>query len=223
MTNYQQVNNVFMAKNWLISGWNLFKEKPLTWIMMVLIFFLFYIIGMNSLVGKFIVTLLAPVFAGGIYLAISNSDNGDSIAIENLFSMYKEPQKLKQLLIVGAIGLAVVGLSYIVQNMTGSDYKMSYSSGGSSNTYSQQNTTTFGGLLSSLICWAWVFAVLFSIPLIALKKQMAVESLKSSFKASLYNLIPLVVFYGIAFVLIFIGIIPLGLGLLVVIPILFCL
>ncbi len=220
MIKYQKVNNVFKAKDWLINGWNLFKKKPLTWVLMVLIFFIFYMVGMNSLVGKFIVALLAPVFAGGIYLAVSNSDKGEPIAIENLFSMFKDPQKLKQLLMIGAIGMTVVGLSYLIQNMPGSNYEMRYGSGANSNIHDK--TTTLGSLLSSLISWAWGFAVLFSIPLVAIKNQLAVESLKSSFSASLYNLIQLGVFYVIAFLLIFIGAIPFGLGLLVVMPILFC-
>lgn len=217
MLQYSKVTNIFFAKNWLISGWGLFKKKPLTWALMVLIFTIFYMVAMNSIIGKAIAALLTPIFAGGIYVAANKSDNGEPIAIENLFTMFKDSQKLKQLLIIGAIGVAVVGLIYLVQNMAGSDYQMQYKS-----STGFDRTSTPGGILTTFITWAWGLASLFSIPLVAIKNQMAIESLKSSLSASLTNLISLVIFSFFAFLLTLIGVIPFGLGLLVVLPVLFC-
>lgn len=217
MLKHNKKINIYSAKNWLLSGWGLFKQKPLTWALMVLIFTIFYLVAMNSLIGKAIAALLTPVFAGGVYMAAHKSDNGEPIAIENLFSMFKDSQKLKQLLMIGVIGVAVVGLTYLIQNMPGSDYQMrNISSTG------YDRTSTPGGILTTFITWAWGLAALFSIPLVAIKNHMAIESIKSSLSASLTNLISLVVFFFFAFVLTFLGAIPFGLGLLVVLPILFC-
>ena len=221
MLKHNRVANIFYAKKWLLSGWGIFKKKPITWALMVLIFTIFYIVGMNSLIGKALAAFLTPVFAGGIYMAAYKSDNGEPIAIENLFAIFKNSQKLKQLLIIGAIGVAVVGLTYIAQNMVGSDYEMRYKSGNDT-TFSENRTTTLGSTLSSIITWAWGFVSLFSIPLVAIKNQMAIESLKNSFSASLINLIPLFIFYGCGLLLMILGAIPFGLGLLIVLPVLFC-
>ena len=221
MLQHNRVTDKFYAKNWLLSGWDTFKQSPITWSLMVLIFTIFYVVGMNSHIGKAIAALLTPVFAGGIYVSVNKRDNGESIAIENLFSMFKDSQKLKQLLIIGGIGVAVVGLTYIAQNMVGSDYEMRYKSGNDIS-YSENKTTTLGATLSSIITWSWGFSSLFSIPLVAIKNQMAIKSLKNSFSASLINLPSLIVFYGLGFMLMILGTIPFGLGLLVVLPVLFC-
>ena len=221
MLQHNRVPNIFYAKNWLLKGWGIFKKSPITWSLMVLIFTIFYIVGMNSLIGKALAAFLTPVFAGGIYMAAYKSDNGEPIAIENLFSMFKDTQKLKQLMIIGAIGVAIVGLTYIAQNMVGSDYEMRYKSGNDT-TFSENRTTTLGSTLSSIITWGWGLASLFSIPLVAIKNQMAIESLKNSFSASLINLMPLFVFYGFGILLMIVGAIPFGLGLLVALPVLFC-
>ena len=220
MLKHNKIKNTFAAKSWLISGWGIYKQKPLTWTLMVLILAIFLMIGMSSAIGRVIAVMLTPVFAGGIYVAANKIDNGEPIAIEHIFAMFKDSQKLKQLLIIGGIGVAVVGLNYIIQNMTGSDYQMRYKSGTSS--YYDNQITTPGGILNTLISWVWGFASLFSIPLVAIKNQMAIESLKSSLSACFDNLISIVIFSVISFVLMFVGIIPFGLGLLVVMPVLIC-
>ncbi len=221
MLQHNRVSNIFYAKKWLLSGWAIFKKSPITWSLMVLIFTIFYLVGMNNYIGKALAAFLTPIFAGGIYMAAYKSDNGEPIAIENLFSMLKNKQKLKQLMIIGAIGVAIVGLTYIAQNMMGSDYEMRYNTGNNT-TFSKNNTTTLGSTLSSIITWGWGLASLFSIPLVAIKNQMAIESLKNSISASLINLIPLLIFYGFGILLLIVGAIPVGLGLLIVLPVLFC-
>jgi len=196
MLKHNKVANLFSAKNWLLSGWGLYKKKPLIWTFMILIFTIFFIVSVNTLIGKVIAAFLTPVFSGGIYVAIYKSDNGEPIAIESLFAMFKDPQKLKQLLIIGSIGVVVIGLTYFAQKT--------------------------GGILSLFITWAWWLASLFGIPLVAIKNQMAIESLKSSLDASFINLIPLFIFSVIASLLIILGALPVGLGLLIILPILFC-
>lgn len=193
MLQRNKVNRIFFAKNWLLSGWGLYKQKPITWVFMVFLFTIAYIIAVTSIPGRAIAALLTPVFLGGIYFTAYTADKGSPISMENLFSMFKETQKLKQLLIIGGIGVAVVGLTFTFENMLG-----------------------------TVLFWVWGFATLFSIPLVAIQNQTAVESLKSSFIASLVNIVPLFFFYVSAFLLLILGAATFGIGLLVVLPTLFC-
>lgn len=218
MLKRNRINQVFSAKPWLLDGWGIYKRAPITWTFMILLFSIAYIVAMNSLPGKAIAALLVPVFLGGIYVAAFKADNGEPISMEALFSMFKDSQKLKQLLTIGGIGVAVVASTYLVENMAGSDYAMATGRRNSIN----YRETTLGETLSQLVFWAWSLATLFSIPLVAITNQGAIESIKNSIFAALFNLIPLFLFSFCAILLTILSAIPFGLGLFVVVPILFC-
>ncbi len=216
---YNKVNNILQAKNWFIEGWNMFKKNPLTWVLMVLIFSIIFMVGGNSLVGRYVVALIMPVLAGGIYIAADRSSNGESPSIENLFSALKNPPILKQLLIIGGIGMAVVALNSFIQPSMGQVTETGRSL--SLNVGQHMGNTSFSGFLGLLISWAWSFALIFGVPLVALNNVDAIPALKSSLNAALSNFMPLVVFYIFSVILLFIAIIPFGLGLLVLVPVLF--
>lgn len=218
MLQRNSVNRVFFAKEWLQSGWGIYKQAPITWIFMILIFSIAYLIAISSLPGRAIAALLAPVFLGGIYVAAFKADNGEPIAMEILFSMFKDKQKLKQLLTIGGIGVAVVGLTYLLQNTSGSEPAMQSQPNANVNV----EATTLNSTLSMLMFWTWSLATIFSVPLVAIANQGATESLKSSIFAALTNLIPLIIFFVCALLLTIVSIIPFGIGLLVVVPTLFC-
>lgn len=226
MLQRNKLDQVFSAKQWLLSGWGIYKQAPITWIFMILPFSIIYLIAMSSLPSRAVAALLAPVLLGGIYVAAFKVDNGESITLENLFSMFTDNQRLKQLLTIGGIGAVVVGLTYILENIGGSNIAMpSETSETVTNlrpTATPLTGTSLGHTLGSLLFWLWSMATIFSVPLIAITNQAAIESIKNSLVTALYNLIPLFLFFVCAAVLTILGIVPFGLGLLVVIPTLFC-
>ena len=221
MIKFQKINHIFQAKNWIISGWKLFKKKPLTWVFMVLIFNIFMIVGSNFLIGRFIVALLLPVLAGGIFIALDKASRGEPIGLENLFSVFKNKPILKELLTVGAIGVAVVALTMVLQYLTGTEYKIKLETSkveGASDVYKQVSE---GSIFTSVVSWIWSWAILFGIPLIAINREPAIPALKHSLLGSLLNILPLLVFIGMIILLTIVSILPVGLGLLVLIPVLF--
>lgn len=221
MIQYQKSKNIFQSKEWFSSGWDLFKKQPVTWVFMVFIFFVFYVIGTNIYLGQYVLALLTPILSGGIFLAAYQANKGERVAFKYLFLMFKCRQRFKQLLIIGTIGACVVGLTELVQVIPGSDYQMRY--GSSSDTIAlNRNATSLGDFLSSIIVWAWVSAIFFSIPLVSIKNKMAIESLTSSLGSVITNLMPLGLCYIATFFLVIVSVIPFGLGLLVTFPILFC-
>ncbi len=221
MIKFQKVNNTFQAKDWLVSSWNLFKKKPLTWIFMILTFNIFLIVGSSYFIGKFIVALVAPVLAGGIFIALDKENRGEPIAIESIFSAFKERPVLKQLLTVGAIGVAVVTLTMALQYLTGTDYEIMLETSkveGESDLYRQvAKDSAFTGIVT----WVWLCALFFGIPLIAINREDAVPALKYSLLGCLFNFFPLVVFLVMTILLSILLILPFGLGLFVLFPILF--
>ena len=221
MINYQKVDHIFQAKNWLIDGWKLFKKKPLTWVFMVLIFVIFMIVGSNFLIGRLVVALLLPVFAGGIFIALDKANRNESIGLESLFSVFKDKPLLKELLTVGAIGVAVIVITMALQYLTGTDYKIKVEQStveGGSDVYKQVSE---GSIFTSVVSWVWSWAILFGIPLVAINREPAIPALKQSLVACLINIIPLLIFIGMTILLTIISILPVGLGLFVLIPVLF--
>ena len=185
---FNKVNNLYEAKRWIVNGWRMFKKKPLTWVVMLLIFNIFFIVGNSFSFSRYIVALILPVLMGGIFLAAHYSYQNKPISIENLFSMFKKPDQLKQLLIIGVIGMVALFLS---------------------------------SLIGSIVMLLWVPGLLFSVPLVAIKKEQAISALQSSLMASISNLPPIILFYFMTMILMFIALIPIGLGLLVFVPVMF--
>ena len=226
MIKFQKVNNTFQAKNWLINAWKLFKKKPLTWIFMVLIFNILMIVGSNFLIGKFIVALLLPVLAGGIFIALDKASRSEPVGLESLFSVFKDRPILKELLTVGAIGVAVILLTMALQTLTGTEYAVKLDPSKSEGVNIKDSVDVFekvskGGLFTSLIPWVWSWALLFGIPLIAINREAAIPALKHSLLGSLFNFFPLFVFLVMIVLLTIISILPVGLGLLILIPVAF--
>jgi uncharacterized membrane protein len=86
-------------------------------------------------------------------------------------------------------------------------------------------TVALGSLLiASLLALALLvpltMAVWFAPPLVALGGQSAGVALRASFTACLKNWLPFLVYGVLTFVLMFIAVLPVGLGLLVLIPVL---
>ena len=226
MIKFQKVNNTFQAKNWLISGWKLFKKQPLTWVFMVLIFNIFMIVGSTFSIGRFIVALLLPVLAGGIFIALDKASRDEPIGLENLFSVFKDKPILKELLMVGAIGVGIVALTMLLQTLTGTDYTVMLDTTKGEGVNVEDSVEVFekvseGGLFTTLIPWVWSWALLFGIPLVAVNREAAIPALKHSLLACMFNFVPFVVFFVMIVLLTIISILPVGLGLLVFIPILF--
>lgn len=213
--------NVLDGINWFQKGWILFKKAPITLVFMTLVFSLFYLVGLNTVVGQYIVALLAPVLAGGVFLAIDKTYRGDKIHFEDLFAVFKDKNLLKQCLVIGAIGMGVVTLTLIFQNMPTSDHMMRSIGGDSRNVY-DGTPFSLGSFLTKLLSWIWTISLLFGVALVAIKRVEAIPALKSSIAAVLSNFFPLVIFYLIAFILTFIAVLPFGLGLLILMPIVLC-
>ena len=226
MIKFQKVNHIFQAKNWLISGWKLFKKKPLTWVFMVLIFNIFVIVGSTFSIGRFIVALLLPVLAGGIFIALDKASRDEPIGLENLFSVFKDKPILKILLTVGAIGMGVVALTMLLQTLTGTEYTVKLDSSKVDGVSIEDSVDVFekvseGGMFTTLIPWLWSWALLFGIPLVAVNREAAIPALKHSLLACMFNFVPFVVFFVMIVLLTIISILPVGLGLLILIPVLF--
>lgn len=202
---------------WIRGGFDLFRQNPVIWIALFLIYLL---IGMAlsivPAIGPIVLNLLAPVFMAGFMLGCQALESGEELEINHLFAGFKH--NTAQLVTVGGIYLAgiitIVGLVFVttggaVLSMPGHAPAMEEAAGP-------------GMLLAALVALALllplIMAYWFAPILVIFHGLKAVDAMKLSFSACLKNLWPFTIYGLISMVLMVLAAIPLGLGLLVMIP-----
>ena len=208
---------------WIADAWTLFKASPGLWIGMILVFVvLFIVMAVVPFVGAIAQNLLMPVFMGGIVLGCRAIDDGSGLEFNHLFAGFKT--KFGTLIAVGALYLAgFVAILLVVMMLTGASVFALYMGGGAQPDIAQSGAA-LGLLLAILIVLALsiplVAAVWFAAPLVVFHDLGAVEAMKASFKGCLRNIVPFLVYGIVGLVLAVVATIPLGLGWLVLGPVL---
>ncbi len=207
----------------IADAWGLYKVSPFKWTFVAISLFAVMIIlslipFAGSIVGGLIYT---PLFAGFL-IGASEVAKGEKLKFSHLFSAIKVNPK-------GVFGLALVITGLSLANMLlafaflGSEYFLAMYGGQEldpASLASNPSNMVVGfaimmvcGVLIAMLSW-------FATPLIALQSVGVFKALGMSFKACLKNWLALTVF---GFVMIFwmiVSIIPLGLGLFIMLPLL---
>lgn len=215
--------------SWIGEGWDLFKLAPGYWILVLLIFLgVQIVLGLIPFIGSLASVLLGPSFIVGILafsqgLAVEGKPN-----IDRLFVGFKE--KLGTLIIVAllyfamlmaaimVVAFAVIALigTAVFTDASGPAHglEMLISSGGV--------LKVLLGLLLMMSLMMLVAAAYYYAPgLVYFANLSAVDAMKQSFAACLRNWLPFLLYGLVAIVIMFLGVLPFGLGLLVVLPVLF--
>ncbi|TDF35682.1 hypothetical protein EYS14_19965 [Alteromonadaceae bacterium M269] len=207
------------AMEWIGGGFSIFKQSPGPWIVTLLVgFVVSIIINLIPVIGAFAAMFTTYVWIGGLMMGCQAVSEGKPFDVKYLFAGFSHR--------VGAlIGLSTIYLVIFVIIMfgaMGSTFTAmmtdpeAFAAGG-------LDTTTF--LLSFLIAMALLIPVMmlmwFAPILIVLQNMSVIEAMKASFVGCLKNVLPFLL-YGVVFLFLYIlGAIPLMLGLLVVVPMLF--
>jgi len=204
---------------WIADGWERFKRQPGLWIGMWLLFVVIFIaVGIIPFLGM-VTGIFWPVFVAGFAIGCRALDEGGEMELGHLFAGFRE--RLGTLLAVGAlsfvaslvvgmiVGLAVVGGMFA---MMGASPEAMAAAGGT--------TVLLAVLITIALLLPVMMAVWFAPLLIVFQQQGAIEAMKQSFTGCLRNIVPFLIYGVIGFVLLFVAMLPLGLGLLVVGPVL---
>lgn len=210
---------------WIGSGYNLFAQSWGQWILIFLVMAVFYLataILPTVKIGAFPLSLaqlasgfLGPVFLGGLYLAAREQERSGKPQLADLFRGFSGHPEL---LVWGGIGVILSFLSSLTAfAVAGPAPALDLNDPAAfeqSLLYLQQSllVNLIFALVTGLAYW-------FGIPASALDKVPALRAWGLSYRASAYNLGALLV-YGLLGALIFLaGLLALGLGLLVALPI----
>lgn len=213
---------------WITSGWKLFTQSPLIWIVMTVLFWVIVIVMSVIPFVSILTSILLPIFTAGFMLTCRDLEEDKAIDVGNLFSGFK--QRTGDLAALGAINLGIYFMLFIFifivmmgAGIAGGMFDME--SGGD----------PFGGnpmlFMSAMMVPILIIALLiipilmlfwYSPAIIVLNEDVGVvEAMKLSFMGCLKNILPLTVYSLVLIVLIIIATIPFMLGWFILGPLLY--
>lgn len=209
---------------WIAQGFNLFKQDWTNWLVICVVGFIIIVATGLIPIANLINFFLTYVWMGGLFLGCKALHDGQKISIAYLFAGFKReyllPLVLLSLLmfvlyfvvIAAAFGTVAANL---FMNAGDPDAFMSHL---------MQNPMEF--LLAFTITLALFVPIMmagwFAPLLMVLHKVPLLQALKMSFLGCLKNVLPFLLYGLVLFVLLLIGALPLLLGLLVVVPLIYC-
>ncbi|HBH35063.1 MAG TPA: hypothetical protein DDW45_01235 [Gammaproteobacteria bacterium] len=213
------------AVAWVLMGWEYFKKAPTAWIAVTIIWVGGSLLLSMIPLASILVNLLFPVLVAGMMLGCAAIERGETFMISHLFDGFRLPQR-GRLITLGAVNIGITLGAFMLIAILFSIFI-----GGGSNISDPQELQAAimadesFGLILLLLLMAVLLPVMmafwFAPLLIAIDNRQVVEALKFSFSACLRNALPLLV-YGLLFLPLFIlSFILMGLGFLVVIPMIY--
>ena len=206
---------------WIGDGWSLFREATGLWIGISVVFLIILMgLSMIPFVGQIANYFVGPLVGAGLMLGCQSLDRGEGLRFDHLFAGFQK--NAGQLLLIGLIYLGcMIVFLVIAMAMVGTSIASVFISG-----------QIPAGVTMSSILLVVLFMLLFSIPLsmsvwfapalVALNDLSAIEAMKRSFRGCLGNILPFLIYGVVMFVLFIIAAIPMGLGLLFLMPTMIC-
>mgnify|MGYP000861093134 CR=1 FL=1 len=213
--------------DWLHQGWAMFIADPGIWLgCTVLVLVIYFGMTIVPLVGQIAANLLAPVLAAGLVHLARRQAQGQAIDINELFAGFRG--NTGNLVVLGAlytVGLVltvvVVGL-IVGGGMAGGLFGVAGGRPGGIGLGLGMmfGSLLLGGLLLSVLLAPLMMAMWFAPALVFFNAMAPVDAMKASFAACLANWLVFLVYGVILCVLGFFAALPIGLGFLVLVPVL---
>ena len=212
---------------WIRRGFWHFRQNPLAWILSIVLWFvLSVLLSIVPFVGSLAITLLSPVILAGFMLGCAAQEHGDNFEISHLFAGFSS--SVGQLVLVGLLYLvgliAIIFIGTLVGGgvmigMLGGMEAMESADPGAVSSAMGVGSVLLMSLLMLGMSLPLMMACWFAPALIAIEGMSALAAMKMSFVGCLKNILPFLL-YGVVVLLLFVvGAIPVGLGLLIVLPI----
>ena len=205
---------------WLSGGFDLFKQAPLLWIgILVLWFVAMGLVSLVPFVGSVAINLSFPMVLGGLLLGARAQSGGQPLTLQTLWAGFLPPHQQPLLL----LGVAYMVIGIVIGVVAGGLIFATVGAGllgGSGGA----ETLGLGGLLSLLLILVLLgvfsMATWFAPALVVFAGQEPIAAMKLSFAAALGNLGALATCGLLSLLILFVASIPFGLGLLVAVPVL---
>lgn len=208
---------------WWTEAWPLFTRAAGMWIVLTLVLLvIFLVLGAIPLLGGLAISLLTPVFGGGLMLAARKVEAGAPLGFGDLFAGFRA--KFAPLLTLGALLLIAGIVTTAIAAMLGLGALLGVMTGGMAQSPSAVLATLGTGMVGLLVALALgllvAMAYWFAPALVVLRDAAPVAALKASFAGCLRNVLPMLVYSVLYLVAAIVASIPFGLGWIVLLPVL---
>ena len=213
--------SLLQGMRWLGDAWRMFLARPGKWIVTFLLFILLYVVLSWVPFANLVNSLLWPFIAAGIVLCADLQRRTGTFAVDTLFQGFRRPAPL---LAIGATVLLSVGVLYvsfaIVTGVEGANQFVLKANAAASAARMSPRDIWSALLLYMVLVLPISAATYFAAPLIMFQRVSVGTAIKMSFMGSIKNILPAILFGVCATLFVIVSIIPLGLGLLVSVPVL---
>ena len=216
--------NAKQGLQWILSGFYLFRKAPLPW---VFVCFTLMLIAMTMsllpLIGKFIFTLVSPVFLAGIMLGCKDMELGKPIEISHLFAAFRNNSA--SLVTIGGIYLIgqilIIGLVMLIGGSQMTDMMLYGKRVDESELMGVMSSFLTSSLTALTLSIPLIMASWFSPLLVIFHNMPSIIAMQKSFFACLKNFVPFQLYGVMLIVLTILCLMPYGIGLVILIPTLF--
>lgn len=206
---------------WLTEGFTMFSKAPGIWVLMALVFIIGFMILSVIPLGGLAVYFLMPVIIAGMLGACRKAELGEALDISMMFDGFKH-KNMNQLLIVGGINLGGIILIGGIMLIMGGGAIFGAAMGGRAIGAAAVGMMLIGLLLALGLMVPLAMALWYAPALVLFHDQEAIPAVKQSFFGCLKNIVPFLIWGIVAMIAGVIASIPLGLGWLVLWPVLVC-
>ena len=208
------------ALRWLAAGWVLFIGNPGVWLAQTLIFVLILsALGFVPIIGWAAAPVALPVLVAGLVAGANAQAAGERLRVDHLFDGLR--LHAGNLLLVGGFHLlgaliaaliaAAIGGSAVLTGMVvGAFAGMGLAAGG-----------VMLGVLVFTVLWGLLMMALWFAPALVMLQDVApLDAMKLSARACFHNLLTFIVFATMLYVLVWLAMLPAGLGVFILVPVL---
>lgn len=204
---------------WVLQAFRLVREQPLTWVLFASSYLLLHIVlGMLPAIGQLLAIMLAPVFAGSFVLAAQRADRGDTLRPGDVLDGFQEFARP----LIG-LGLSYFGL--LVLTMLLLMLALMAMLGGMHDPAKMQALPLGKQLVGMLLMGGGLFVASllywFAPAAVVLAGFDPLRAMRRSLAGGLLNWQAVLLCGVVLAVLLFIALLPAGLGLLLWLPVMF--
>ncbi|MBL8438451.1 MAG: hypothetical protein JNM61_09655 [Zoogloeaceae bacterium] len=204
---------------WLAAGWRLLVLAPGVWIAQALLFIVvLFALGLVPFLGWAAVLVAFPVLSAGMVAGAAELAAGRSIRIDHLFEgLRRHPGNL---LLVGLFYLLGGILAGLIAAAIGSSAALTgYILGALAGLGLAVGGVMLASVIFTVLWLGLIMALWFSPALVLLHDVAPLEAMRLSVSACVGNLLCFALLAAILYVLIWLAMLPAGLGTLILIPV----
>lgn len=207
------------ALDWLAHGWRLFVRDPGVWLAQsVILLVVLAAVGVVPLIGWAVVIVSFPILAAGMVYGAAVTARGGRPGVAMIFEgLRQQPARL-----------AIVGVCYLVGALFALMISLGVGASAALTGYLVGTLAGFGLGVGGMVLASAVFSVLwvvlvmalwFAPALVMLRAVAPLEAMRLSLRACLANLLTFALLALLLYVLVWVAMLPAGLGMLVLSPV----